>query len=637
MHRPPLPLLALAAALLCQAGTAAAQRPDPSLVDFSLEQLSEIVVTSVSRQETRLADAPASIYLISGAEIRRSGAATLPEALRLAPNLQVARSDTRSYAVTARGFSSTIENKLLVMIDGRSVYSPLFSGVFWDMQDVVMEDIERIEVISGPGATIWGANAVNGVINIITRAAKDTQGGLLSTNLGEHARNGTARYGGALAGGYYRVYAMADLYGDTDSEAGVRQNTGWHRSQAGFRADWDNTPEQGFMLSGDTYQGMLSQVRGADIRIAGGNLVGRLTRKFADGSDLRLQAYLDHTERDQPNTGAQRLDTLDLEAQQGLRLGDHQLEWGGGYRYTRDRVQNGPLLRFTPAERILRWANIFAQDELALRPGLRLTAGLKLEHNIYTGTESLPSLRLAWNPDSSQLVWGAASRTVRAPSRIDRDLYVINAAAATTPGAPLYTIEGGPDFVSETARVLELGYRSQPATAVSYSATLFYSEYDKLRTLESPPGRGAVFGNLAEGTAYGIEAWARWQPARNWRLSAGAVWQDVATHRKPGSLDIVGSGLNANDPRRYWSLRSAHDLGDSVQADFGLRYMGSLPQPAVPAYYELDARLAWQLRRNVELALAGQNLLHRSHAEFGSPGTRQVFERALSLQLVVRL
>ncbi|HZV67523.1 MAG TPA: TonB-dependent receptor [Telluria sp.] len=632
MHRPPFPFLLAAA--LCRAA-AAAQQPDPSLVDFSLEQLSEIVVTSVSRQETRLADAPASIYLISGAEIRRSGATTLPEALRLAPNLQVARSDTRTYAITARGFSSTLENKLLVLIDGRSVYSPLFSGVFWDMQDVVMDDIERIEVISGPGATIWGANAVNGVINIITRAAKDSQGGLLSLGAGEQSRNGSARYGGTLAGGHYRVYAMADQYGDTFSEAGQRQDTGWHRSQAGFRADWDASQEQAVTLSGDSYQGMLGQVRGPDIRIGGANLVGRYTRKLDNDADLRLQAYLDHTERDQPNTGAQRLDTLDLEAQQGLRLGDHQLEWGGGYRHTRDRVQNGPLLRFTPAERILRWSNVFAQDELALRPGLRLTAGLKLEHNIYTGVETLPSLRLAWSPDSSRLVWGAAARTVRAPSRIDRDLYLANPAPSA--GAPAYLIAGGPDFESETARVFELGYRSQPAAALSYSATLFYSQYDKLRTLEALPD-GAVFSNMGEGRAYGIETWARWQPARNWRLSAGAVWQDIDTHLKPGSLDASGSaGLATNDPHCYWSLRSAHDLGAHVQADFGLRYVGSLPQPAVPAYYELDARLAWQLWRNMELALVGQNLLHRSHAEFGSAGTRQVFDRALSLQLAVRL
>ena len=630
-------MLMLAAALCWPTARASVQAGTP-LVDFSLEQLSEIVVTSVSRQETRLADAPASIYLISGAEIRRAGATSLPEALRLAPNLQVARADTRSYAITARGFSSTGENKLLVMIDGRSVYSSLFSGVFWDSQDVVMEDIERIEVISGPGATIWGANAVNGVINIITRSAKDTQGSLLAAAASAQAKSGTVRYGGALAGGHYRVYGKADRYADIANEVGVTQPTGWRRSQAGFRADWNGRPEQGFTLSGDAYQGTLAQLRGPALRINGGNLVARLTRKLDDGSDLRLQAYLDHTARIQPNTGAQHLNTLDLEAQHGVRLGtEHQLVWGGGYRHTKDRVENGPLLRFTPAERTLHWTNVFAQDEFAMRPDLRLTAGLKFEHNVYSGVETLPSLRLAWSPDSSCLLWGALSRTVRAPSRIDRDLYVLDPAAPPGP-TPRYIFEGGPDFVSETARVLELGYRSQPAAGLSYSATAFYSDYDKLRTVEPQAGRGPVFRNLGEGRVYGIEAWGRWQPARDWRLTAGAVWQDVDARLKPGSLDASGdTSLASNDPRHYWSLRSSHDLSDQLQADLGLRYVGSLRRPDVPAYYELDLRLAWQARPGVELALSGQNLLHRRHVEFGPPGLRPVFERALVLQLTVRL
>jgi iron complex outermembrane receptor protein len=637
MCKPPLLILALALPALLHARGAMAAGQTDGLVDFSLEQLSAIVVTSVSRQETRLADAPASIFLIGADDIRRSGAASLPEVLRLAPNLQVARSDARTYSVTARGFSSTLENKLLVLVDGRSVYSPLFSGVFWDMQDVALEDVERIEVISGPGATIWGANAVNGVINIITRAARDTQGGLLAAGAGNQDKAGTLRYGGQLAnGGHYRVYGKYAAMADARNDTGTLSGNGFQRRQAGFRSDWSNGATA-FTLSGDAFQGELRQLRSDDIRILGGNLLGRINTRLADGSDLRLQMYLDHTERDEPNRAADRLDTIDLEMQHGTQLGAaHQLIWGGGYRHSWDRVRNGPALAFLPAERNLHWGNVFAQDEIALRPDLRMTFGLKFEHNNYTGIESLPSLRLAWSPDRERLLWGAASRTVRAPSRVDRELYVIDQRIPGG-GRQRYTVEGGPGFESETASVLELGYRSQPTAGLSYSLTAFYSNYDKLRTLEPRPGQGAVFRNLGEGSTRGLELWGRWQPARGWRLTGGLVLQDIETELKPGSLDTSGNtGLATNDPRRYWSLRSSHELGRDVQADLNLRYVGDLPRPAVPAYYELDLHLGWQPRPNLELSLTGQNLLHASHREFGAAVVRQVFERAVLLKLALR-
>jgi iron complex outermembrane receptor protein len=607
-----------------------------SLVDFSLEQLSDIVVTSVSRQQTRLAEAPASIYSISGADIRRSGAASLPEALRLAPNLQVARADARTWAVTARGFGSTLENKLLVLIDGRSVYSPLFSGVFWDMQDVLMEDIERIEVISGPGATIWGANAVNGVINIITRSAGDTQGGLLVADAGNAARTGALRYGGKLGnGGHYRVYGQYNEGAGTESEAGGVRRTGWHRRQAGFRTDWSGGAHE-VTFSGDAYDGMLGTLNGQDIRIAGANLLASFDSRLAGGSALRLQAYLDHTERDRDSSGAQVLDTVDLEAQHGAQLGRHRVAWGGGYRVSRDRIANGLLLQFAPAERSLHWANVFAQDEIRLRPALRLTVGLKFEHNSYTGWETLPNARLAWSVDADSLLWAGAARTVRAPSRIDRDLSVVD-AANPAPGGPHYLVAGGPGFASETANVLELGYRGQHSAALTYAATLFYSDYDRLRTLEPVAGQGAQFRNMARGTSRGLEMWGRWQAADSWRLTGGLVLQEIRIGTLPGSLDASGAGgLGTNDPSHYWSLRSAHDLADNLQADLMLRRVGSLPHPVLPAYTELDARLAWQPRSNLELSLTGQNLLHRAHPEFGAPGVRQLIERALALKLALR-
>jgi iron complex outermembrane receptor protein len=639
--RPPLIVLAVALAS-CHAG--AAVQAAPSLVDFSLEQLADIVVTSVSRQETRLAEAPASITIVSGADIRRSGAVSLPEALRLAPNLQVARADTSHYAITARGFSSTIENKLLVLIDGRSVYSPLFSGVFWDMQDVVMEDIERIEVISGPGATIWGANAVNGVINIITRPAAETQGGLLAGAGGKSARSGTLRYGGALGnGGHYRVYGQYAA-ANTSNEAGLAARNGLQRRQAGFRADWSGSAHD-VTVSGDAYQGQLETPApaGLDTRISGANLSGRINSRLADGSELRLQAYLDHTERDAAANGAQVLDTVDVEAQLGMRIGeDHNLVWGGGHRYSRDRIENGQALQFAPPERGLHWSNVFAQDEISLRPALRLTLGMKFEHNSYSGLEALPNAHLAWSLDNASLLWTGASRTVRAPSRIDRDLWLVDARntvpnPAGNPGGPRYLITGGPRFESETARVLEVGYRGHHGPALTYAATLFFSGYDKLRTLEPVAGQGAQFSNLGKGTARGLELSGRWQVEPAWRLSGGMVVQDIRTSLRAGSLDKSGaSGLATDDPSNYWSLRSSHDLADDLQADLMLRHVGSLPNPAVPDYTELDARIAWQPRPNLELSLTGQNLLHRSHAEFGAASARQVFGRAVLARLALR-
>ncbi|WP_313707234.1 TonB-dependent receptor plug domain-containing protein [Massilia sp.] len=605
-----------------------------TLADYSLEQLADIVVTSVARQETRLADAPASVYVIGGAEIRRSGAVTLPEALRLAPNLQVARADVHDYAISARGFGSTLSNKLLVLIDGRSVYSPLFSGVFWDTQDVVMADIERIEVISGPGATIWGANAVNGVINIITRAAGDTQGGQLVVRGGGEGASGSLRHGGKLRnGGHYRVYAKA-LHRDGVASEGGQAGSGWRRRQAGFRADWE--PGGGSVtVSGDVYDGTMDDTGQPSTRIGGANLLARSVRSLGEGSTLRVQAYLDHSRRRQP-VGSQRLDTADIEFQHDLGIGARQrLAWGGGYRISHDRVRNSPWLRLVPENKNLRWANLFVQDEIRLADTLRFTAGAKAEHNVYTGVEWLPSARLAWNAAPDTLFWAAASRTVRAPSRLERDLRLV---AGTDPGgAPRYAIDGGPDFLAETARVIELGYRAQPTPSLSLSATLFHSDYDRLRTIEQRPGLPARFENRADGLARGLEAWTSWQPMRGWRLSGGAVLQDIEIGANADSRDRSRvAGLAANDPKHTWSLRSAHELAPGLQLDLSLRHVGALPEPAVPGYHELDARIAWQARPNLELALVGRNLLHDEHAEFGVPGLRRAFERSLTASAILQ-
>jgi iron complex outermembrane receptor protein len=629
-------LAGCAAALLSAPAAADVPLQSRDMAELSLEELANIQVTSVSKRSESLSDAAASIFVITGSDIRRAGATSLPEALRLAPNLQVARVDARNYAVTARGYSSPFENKLLVLIDGRTVYSPLFSGVFWDVQDVVLDDVERIEVISGPGATLWGANAVNGVINIITKPAAATQGVLLGATAGKNERNGAVRYGGSLgADGHYRAYAKHAENDDTYTAAGKTVPTGWHRDQAGFRTDWGDTA-RGVTVQGDVYDARLRQAGTADIRVGGANLLGRVNRTFADGSSATVQLYWDHTERDQPRAFHERLDTFDLQLQHAVHVAEnHHVVWGGGYRLGHDRVENGPVFSFLPGTLNLHWANLFAQDEIALKDDLRVTAGLKVEDNNYTGVEVLPTLRVAWNPRPAALVWSSLSRAVRAPSRIDRDFY-----SPSTPrvvgGVPQYGVAGGPGFASETANVFELGYRAQPLPSLSYSTTLFFSRYDKLRTLEpNPDGPGAVFENLADGLTRGIEAWATWQVADAWRLSGGGVTQRVGTSLHPDSRDLSGTtGLFTSDPNHYWSIRSSHDLGGGHEFDVALRHVGALPKPAVPAYTAVDVRYGWRIRPGLDLSLIAQNLFDPRHAEWGAAATRSEYERALAVRLV---
>jgi iron complex outermembrane recepter protein len=628
---------ALLALLLAATHSHAASEP-PEFADLSLEELANIEITSVSRRPESLADAPASIFVITGEQIRRSGATTLPEALRLAPNLQVARGDARNYAITARGFNGIFENKLLVMIDGRTIYTPLFSGVFWDAQDVVLEDVERIEVISGPGATVWGVNAVNGVINVITRSADATQGTLLTAGAGSHEKNGTLRHGGKLAnGGAFRVYGKYAENDDSRRDNGTRLVDGWRRQQAGFRSDWRDAADS-FTVLGNAYDGNLHQLGTADIRIAGANLVGRLYRKLVDGAEARLQAYIDHTERDQANAFVEHLNTIDLDFQHSAApKSAHALTWGAGYRAGLDRVRNAVAFSFLPGSLNMHWANLFAQDEITVRENLKLTAALKLEHNSYTGLEYLPSLRLAWKPQVHQLVWVSTSRAVRAPSRIDRDFYAPSNPPIVS-GVPHYLVAGGPDFESEIAKVLEAGFRSQPSAALSYSATAFYAVYDKLRTLEpNPAGAGSTFGNKAEGKSRGIEAWGSWQATPAWRLSAGLVAQRIEVRLRPDSADISGeSALANNDPSHYWTLRSSLDLSGGREIDLTLRHSGRLPKPVVPATTSMDLRFGWKLRSDLELSVVGQNLWTPSHAEFGNALTRPEFERGVFLKLLWR-
>jgi iron complex outermembrane recepter protein len=623
--------LGVLAALCFVAARAEAQGADgarSSLADLSLEQLGDIAVLSVSRRPEPLAEAPSSIYVITNEQIRRAGATSLGEALRLAPNLQVARVNSVGYAITARGFNNSLANKLLVLIDGRTIYTPLFSGVFWDQQDLVLADIDRIEVVSGPGATLWGANAVNGVINIITRTAAETQGGFVAAGGGNFEEQAAVRYGGMLGqSGHYRAYAKLATFDDTARASGRSALDAWSRQQVGFRADW-NADRDGVTLQADVYDGR-SQDRGAAagfefgrIEVSGANVLGRWTRSLANGSELRVQSYFDHTERDDSLFFRPRRDTFDVELQHGAARGAHDLLWGGGYRRTSDDIATGFITTFIPASRDLEWANLFIQDRVRLRSNLEATIGLKLERNDYTGTESLPSARLAWQPTDSRLVWGAVSRAVRAPSRIDRDVFF--------PGTPPFLVVGGPNFQSEVAEVLELGYRAQPHAALSYSITAFRHDWDKLRSGTAIP---VQLENRIEGDAYGVEAWATWNVTDRWQVSGGLNTLEKDLVLEPGSNDPVGvaNSTLANDADFRWTLRSSLELPRGLQLDIGIRRVDSLPTPDVPRYTAVDGHLAWARGERLNLGLSVQNLFDDAHAEFEAAPNRSELPRTILL------
>jgi len=629
-----------AAAAACL-GTAFAQGP---LVDLSLEELGNVTITSAAKREQRLADAPASLFVITADDIRRSGAVRLPEVLRLAPNLHVAAVYTGGYAISARGFNANGANKLLVLIDGRSVYTPLFAGVFWDVQDLPLSDIERIEVSSGPGSTLWGVNAVNGVINIITRSAVASRGSLVALAVGERERSFVARQGWSLGnGGDMRVSVKRTSQNATSTAAGARVDDAGHMLRASLRADWGRGGSERVTLLGNAYRGNHGQplpgsiaLNGIDfaldtIRLSGANLLARWERPLGPGA-ISLQGYLDHTVRVNPPTFDETLDIADLELQYTLQPApDHTLVLGLNHRRSHDRVgHEAPEFAFLPARLHQAWTSLYAQDEMALGENLRLTLGARVERNDYTGTEFLPNLRLAWKPKADQLWWASAARTVRAPSRLDRDVYV--------PTQPPFLLNGGPGFRSETAEVLELGYRGQPHAALTLSATAFHGRYDHLHTAELAPGGTSIFfGNGMRGRVSGLEGWASMQAAPWLRLHAGMTLLRPRLQLRPDSRDTGGSVPAAEGamPRQLWRLRAAFDLPRDAELDLMMRRVGALRAPEVPAYTALDLRIGGRLRPGVDLSLSARNLLG-SHGEFGPVQTRTEFARHLMLQLRIR-
>ena len=603
------------------------------LARMSLEELGEMQVTSVVRRQAPLEESAASLYVITAEDIRRSGATTLPEVLRLAPNLQVARQSSVSYAISARGFNNAVGNKLLVLIDGRLVYTPVFSGVFWEMQDTMLEDIARIEVISGPGATLWGTNAVNGVINITTLSSGETRSAFFGADWGTDERGAAARFGGEIGpAGTYRVYARGRSWDRTFGADGFNARDEWDRQQAGFRADWQYAHDQ-LTVQGDVYTGR-SEHRGfagafeiTPHEIAGHHVLGRWTRSLASGGDLQVQAYYDRLHREELIIFQPDVRTTAIEFQHTLPLESSAVLWGGGYRRASDDVEPGVFSSFRPASRSMEWYNLFVHQELSVKPGLDFTWGLRVESNPFTGVEYLPNLRLAWDGLGHGLLWGSASRAVRSPSRYDRDVFF--------PQEPPFVVAGGAGFVSEVAEVLEVGYRTLGASRFSLAVTAFHHEWDRLRSGTGLPLPINLVNNI-QGSVTGIEGWGHWQATPRWRLSAGFLAMDKDLAFRAGTQEDAVGVDNAtlhNDPDHQWMLRSRSDVGERVELDFYLRGVDELTVEPVPGYVELDVRVGIRLAPTLDLSLVGTNLLHSRHGEFGPVARRSEFERAAHVRL----
>jgi iron complex outermembrane receptor protein len=457
------------------------------------------------------------------------------------------------------------------------------------------------------------------------------------------------RYGDTVgADGNYRVYGKYLDRNHTFTADGTTKDDAWHKGQAGFRADWDRPGDQ-FMVQGNAYRGREGQplpgaiVTGASftlgtIAFSGANLTTRWGHALEGGSNLVVQAYYDRTERSVPPVLSETLDIFDVQFQHSMRLADsHAVIWGGEYRYSFDRLDNSSFFAFLPASVNQRWASLFAQDETTLAKDLRLILGARLERNDYTGNEFLPTARLAWKFASDHLLWTRASRTVRAPSRLDRDPFVPG-----NPPPPPFLLAGGPDFRSEIAKVYEVGYRGQPATTISYSVTVFHADYDHLRTQEATASGPfspfpLFYGNGMEGTTNGVEMWGNYQASRNWRLGAGFTGLKEKLQLKPGSIDTANSVTQGGqNPAHSWILRSSLDLPYQSEVDVTLRHVSALSDPTVPAYTTGDIRYGWRPRRDLELSVTGQNLFGGEHAEFTEPATRTQFGRSVLFKVLGR-
>jgi iron complex outermembrane receptor protein len=650
----------LLAWICCTDSLLAQQRPArPSVADLkklSVEELMGIRVTSVSKRPEPLGGAPAAIAVVTSEDIRRSGSTSVPEALRFVPGIHVARQTSNTWAVSSRGFSSVNSEKLLVLTDTRNLYTPLFSGVFWDVQDYLLQDIERIEVIRGPGATLWGSNAVNGVINIVTKNARDTQGAYVETSAGSEERVAAgARYGGrAGERTYYRVWGRYFDRDETSMSSQVSRDD-WQLGHAGFRTDWERTSQEMLTVQGEMYHGDIGRlspsitVIGREppvppfrVDVGGGNVLGRWRRITSERSGVQLRAYYDRTHRDDPSF-VDTLHTFDVEFQQRLPLGRRQdVTWGLNYRLMANRNERGNILTLDPTYSRDQLFSGFVQDAIRLRSTVRLTLGTKLEHNDFSGFEVQPSARIAWDPASGHTLWGAVSRAVRVPTRLERDI----AVDVSDPRAnPVIRLLGNPAFESERLVATELGYRWQMSPSLATDLAAFHNRYRGLASLElgdpfSEPGSTRTIlpvlnENLTAGRALGVEALVTYSPMARVRVTTNYSYVDLTLD--PAGADLNrGAWLAGATPRHQFGVRSSMDLPAHFQFDAQFRALSRIRQlpsiisgEGISGYEELDARLAWDGWRQLEFSLVGQNLLNSRHIEFGAPGARGAIERSI--------
>jgi iron complex outermembrane receptor protein len=615
--------------------------PD-DLTQLSLEQLMEIEVTTVARKKQDLWNTAAAIYVLTSEEIRSAGVTSIPEALRLVPGLEVAQVDSSKWAVSSRGFNGLFANKMLVMIDGRSIYTPLFAGVFWDVQDLLLDDIDRIEVVRGPGATMWGSNAVNGVVNIITKPAGKTEGTLVETGVGTEDRGTVGlRFGGtAGTSTQYRVFGKGFYRDASLATSGEEAHDSWSLVSGGFRLDRESASGQRIGLEASIYSGrteqwvtdptleppyMVSYVDQLDF--TGGSVLGRWEEPVSAQSDIFLQASYERTSRRSDVRYGGVRDTGEADAWYRHRAGDrHDLLFGGSFRYTVEDFQNSFVLTFDPARRGLYYSSAFAEDEITVVPGrLQLTLGSRFEHGTFSGLEIQPNIRAAWTADDHQVFWGSASRAVRSPSRGDRDLRY-NVAASAQPDGMVNVISlfGNDGFLSEELTAYEAGYRVRPLGRISLDIAAFYNDYDRLSAfvgetpflVSDPVYRVAPYRivNGVDGFSRGLEIVSQVDLRENWRVNAWYSWLDLVLKFDPTvGQPTIGLG---DSPEHQFLVRSQLDLPAGVTLDGRVKYVGSLE--SVPAYTRVDIVTTWKVRPKLELMFAVFNLLDEQHPEFVS-------------------
>ena len=640
--------------------TIASAAPDTDLTDLPLESLMELKVTSVSKKAQPMTNAAAAVFVITQEDIRRSGVTTIADALRMAPGVQVARIDSNKWAISSRGFNGRFSNKLLVLMDGRSLYTPYFLGVYWEVQDTVLEDIDRIEIIRGPGAALWGANAVNGVINIITKSAENTNGAFLSAGGGSYEKAFAAGRAGAAIGENtnVRLYAKHQQRDSFALESGSGSNDSWHTTQGGFRLDSRSGTHDTLTLQGDYYDGRLNETYRlydlpsssnppyqhnvpASTAVRGGNILSRWQRTFSDSNSLSVQLYYDHSEHS-ILVSPQKFNTVDLDFQQHFSLDSRQdLVWGLGYRHNQYELGNTPTLKFTSTNVTNEIFSAFLHDEIALIPSkVSLVIGSRFEQNDYSDFSIQPNGRLLWTVTPHNSLWGSISRAVRTGTKGEQDVnYNYRSLAPGEDPNPNQTtplrlvINGNPDFKSEELLAYEVGYRSEIMSRLSLDMAFYCNTYKNLRVISPMPGYAEpssgtptnfvqpyMLSNDMHGRAIGVEIAADWTPFDWWRLQAAYSYQKLKMHLDRTSVDEINKGNAEGDtPQHQVSLRSGFDLIRQMTLDFWVRgsdRLASIDGTAIPGYVTMDIRLAWKPVKNIEVSLVGQNLLHNHHPEF---------------------